>query len=110
MPALLAAALCHHAVTLPEAKALALATPVVADAVAQGGVHPYFDDVERGASGWSFTVKAHRRCAVTCSTLIGHVAVDRRGRVVELDRGDNGVVVTSPRIAALRARETRRCP
>jgi hypothetical protein len=92
------------ALDVRQAEKLVLAAPNIRASVAERGAHPFFESVDRGKSGWTFTVNAANPCATAnpCSNLLGHYAVDRRtGEIEDLDAGLDGEPVSSPRIRQL---------
>jgi len=92
---------------MKQAEALVLAAPNIRAATIERGARPFFERADAGSGGWSFDVKARNPCvgAGPCSKLLGHYAVGRRdGAVVDLDAGEDGKVISSPRITKLRAR------
>jgi hypothetical protein len=106
--AILAVASCGpKALSLRQAEALVLAAPNIRASVIQRGAHPAFDSVRRTPHGFQMRAYANDPCptANPCSNLLGHYFVDRQtGEVTDLDRGDEGVVVSSPEMERVRRR------
>jgi hypothetical protein len=100
----LAAAGCHpQPLTLRQAEQLVLAAPNIRASVSERGAKPFFEYVERISGGWSFGINSATPCAIVnpCSSLLGHYSVGRDGDVIDLDRGEEGVGVSSPAMARL---------
>jgi hypothetical protein len=97
LAALLSVGTCSQRINLEQAKHLVLAVPNVRAAVNQLGAKPRFEWVEAKWGGWYFDVNSATPClhAEGCSTLLGHFWVTQNGEVQDLDRGEDGVPVSS---------------
>jgi hypothetical protein len=104
LAALLSSGACSgHPISLDQAKRLVLATPNIRASVSRSGAKPRFEWIEAERGGWHFDVNSATPCLRhnACSTLLGHFAVTRDGEVEDLDRGEDGVLVSSARMKRL---------
>jgi hypothetical protein len=103
--ALAASVSCGRTIDVADAERLILATPTVRAAVAARKARPFFEYVETHPGGWYFEVKVRNPCLRgpgTCSNLLGHYSVTKTGDVEDLDQGDDGKIVSNPRMAAIK--------
>ena len=94
-----------HGLTLSQAKQLALAAPNIENAVRLNHAAPRFEYIKAQSGGWYFDINSANPCPRQrpCSKLLGHYTVDKRtGEVTELDRGEEGVAVTSHKMIRLK--------
>lgn len=90
---------------LEQAKRLVLASPNIEASVRESGAKPRFEWIDTKPGGWHFDVNSATPClhGDACSTLLGHFWVTRDGQVEDLDRGQDGVVVSSAKMRRLAA-------